>query len=117
MTMSVKTLLAPMIVAGALVPALALAGDNAKTVKYEGDLSARAVCLSIVYDDVDGLEDAFRHGRSYPLEREHLAYECNSMALDEFAFTQNAVEVSDYLAPKFGNRGRVTIEQVGSIED
>ncbi len=95
-----------------------LAGGSEKTrVVYEGESSAKAVCMSIVYDDVDGLQDAFRHGRSYPLERSHLAYECNSMGLDEFAFTQNAVQVSDYLAPKFGRKGTVTIEQVGSINE
>lgn len=95
---------------------LAGGSENVRVV-YKGDSSAQAVCMSIVYDDVDGLQDAFRHGRSYPLERSHLAYECNSMRLDDFAFTQNAVQVSDYLAPKFGREGTVTIEQVGSITD
>jgi hypothetical protein len=75
------------------------------------------VCMSIVYDDVDGLKDAFRHGRTSPLERSHLMYECNRLDLDEFAFTQNAASVSEYLAPMFGRDGVVTIEQVSGIDD
>ncbi|GHD06218.1 hypothetical protein GCM10007052_00710 [Halioglobus japonicus] len=39
------------------------------------------------------------------------------MQLDEFAFAHNAAQISEYLAPKFGRRGQVTIEQVGSLED
>ena len=89
--------------------------EDAKTkVLYSGDDAARNVCVSIVYDDLDGLRRAFRVGRSYPLERSHLAYECNNMPLDDFALSQNAMQVSGYLALKFGRSGTVTIEQVGS---
>lgn len=84
---------------------------------YKGEGSAEAVCMSIVRDSVPGVRRALRQGRTQRLERSHLVYECNRMALDEFAFTVNAVEVSTYLAPMFGNDGRVTIEQVGSIQD
>jgi hypothetical protein len=85
-------------------------------VVYHGDYSAKYVCLPIVYADVTSLRRAFRNGKSYHMERSHLTYRCNEMALDEFALTQNAGQVSRYLAPKFGHdRGRVTIEQVGSI--
>ncbi len=84
---------------------------------YKGDDTARAVCMSIVGDDVEGLEYALRRGKSSHLEQTHLAYECNSMQLDEFAFTMNADSVSDYLAPKFGREGVVTVEQVGSINN
>jgi hypothetical protein len=86
-------------------------------VVYRGDDSARHVCMSIVHDDVSGLRRAFRNGKNQRMERSHLAYRCNEMALDEFAFTQNADQVSSYLAPQFGHdKGQVTIEQVGSIE-
>ena len=85
--------------------------------RYQGHDTARAVCMSIVDDDVEGLQYALRRGKSSHLERTHLAYECNSMRLDEFAFTMDADSVSDYLAPKFGREGVVTVEQVGSINN
>ena len=90
--------------------------ETQQKVLYRGDNSAKGVCMSIVYDDVNGLARALRSGKLYPLEKTHLAYKCNDMALDEFAFTQNAEQVSDYLAPRFGGqRGHVSVEQVGSI--
>ena len=92
-------------------------GDAKETVTYKGESSAKEVCMAIVDDDVNGLKDAFRHGRLSPLERSHLLYECNKQDLDEFAFTMNADSVSEYLAPKFGREGVITIEQVGSIND
>ncbi len=96
----------------------ALAQQEGKVhVVYKGDPSAKGVCMSIVRDDLAGLRAAFRHGRRQLLERSYLVYECNDMPLDEFAFNQNAMEVSDYLAPKFGREGHVTIEQVSSIDD
>ena len=88
--------------------------DHANRVVYKGDPSAREVCMSFVRDDVDGLRDAFHREQSRILERSHLAYECNSMPLDEFALTQNADSVSAYLAPRFGRQGTVTVEQVVS---
>ncbi|TDG14140.1 hypothetical protein E2F43_11745 [Seongchinamella unica] len=94
-------------------------GDQNGTVVYiyEGEISARDICMSIVYDDVHGLKHALRHERRTLLERSHLLYECNDMGLDEFAFTMGAEDVSQYLAPKFGREGVVTVEQVGSIND
>ncbi len=92
-------------------------GDERENVVYKGESAAKEVCMAIVHDDVDGLRDAFRHGRLSPLERSHLLYECNDQDLDEFAFTMDAASVSEYLAPKFGREGVVTIEQVGSIND
>lgn len=93
-------------------------GKQSTVSKYEGDASAKGVCMSIVYDDVKGLRKAFRKGRNYPLERSYLHYECNDLALDEFALTQNAVNVGNYLSPKFGGRhGSVSIEQIGAVTD
>ncbi len=92
------------------------AGEQVRLV-YKGESSAEAVCMSIARDSVPELRRAFRQGRSRLLERSHLQYECNNLALDEFAFTMNAVSVSTYLAPIFGDEGHVTIEQVGSLEN
>ncbi len=90
--------------------------NHATKTVYKGDPSAREVCMSIVRDDVDGLRDAFHREKSTIIERSHLAYECNSMPLDEFALTQDAQSVSEYLAPRFGREGTVTVEQVVSTD-
>lgn len=94
-----------------------IAGDSGQSVRYRGDQTARTVCMSIVRDDVDSLDRALsRGGEYYASRRIHETYECNRLPLDEFAFTQNAEAVSAYLAPMFGP-GRVTIEQVTSIQE
>lgn len=95
----------------------ATAGQAGKSVRYQGDQTARTVCLSIVDDDVVRLDRALNQRGSYYSRRSvHETYQCNRLPLDEFAFTQNAVEVSAYLAPLYGS-GRVTIEQVSSIDE
>jgi hypothetical protein len=113
----ITQMVAVMAVAGFGTATVQAHDDHATSVVYKGDPSAREVCMSIVRDDVDGLRDAFHRERSQLFERSHLAYECNSMALDEFALTQDAESVSEYLAPRFGREGTVTVEQVVSIEN
>jgi hypothetical protein len=108
--------LAMLAVAGFSAGALQAHEDHAKRVVYKGDPGAREVCMSIVRDDVNGLRDAFHREQSRILERSHLAWECNSMPLDQFALTQDAESVSEYLAPRFGREGIVTVEQVVSAD-
>jgi hypothetical protein len=96
---------------------LAAAGDAAGKARYKGDSTARAVCMSIVRDDVSALDRALNQKSNYYDARNiHLSYRCNAMALNEFAFNQSAVEVAQYLAPMF-REGTVTIEQVSSIDE
>ena len=110
----VKTIKALVLVGVVSTPAWA---DEQVRIVYKGEGSAEAVCMSIARDSVADLRRAFRQGRTQRLERSHLLYECNRLALDEFAFSMNADSVSTYLAPLFGNDGRVTVEQVGSIQE
>ena len=107
---------AKILVLAGVVATPSWAGEQVRLV-YKGESSAEAVCMSIARDSVPDLRRAFRHGRTRILERSHLVYECNDLALDEFAFTMNAVNVSTYLTPMFGDEGHVTIEQVGSLEN
>lgn len=99
----------------ALTTASVQAGDRDSGVVYQGDDSAKSVCMSIVRDDVPGLKKAFFRGRAFRFERSHLMYRCNDLRLDEFAFTQSAERTYSYLAPMYPSQGRVTVEQVGSI--
>ena len=112
-----------MLAAGGVAVTLAVgsawtaAGEAGKSARYQGDRSAQTVCMSIVADDVQRLDRALNEqGNYYSRRSVHESYECNRLPLDEFAFSQNAVEVSAYLAPLYGT-GTVTIEQVSSIDD
>ncbi len=112
-----------MLVAGGVAVTLAVAsawtaaGEAGKSARYQGDWSARTVCMSIVADDVERVDRALnKQGNYYSRRSVHESYECNRLPLNEFAFTQNAIEVSAYLAPLYGS-GTVTIEQVSSIDD
>ena len=101
----------------AVASAWSTAGEAGKSARYQGDQTARTVCMSIVADDVQQLDRALQQKSNYYSQRTvHESYQCNHMPLDEFAFTQDAVEVSAYLEPLYGT-GTVTIEQVGSIND
>jgi hypothetical protein len=93
-------------------------GDSHNTAIYKGDASARNVCMSIVRDDVGALKSALRSERRAAYERTNAHFQCNSLALDEFAFQQGAEATGSYLAPLYGHpRGSVRIEQVGTIEE
>ena len=88
------------------------------TAIYKGDAVARNVCMSIVKDDVGALKSALRSERRAAYERTNAHFQCNSLALDEFAFQQGAEATGSYLAPLYGHpRGSVRIEQVGTIEE
>lgn len=90
--------------------------DSHARVTYEGDAGARNVCMSIVQDDVVALKSALRSERRAAYERTNTHFQCNSLALDEFAFQQGSESASSYLAPMYGHpRGSVRIEQVGKI--
>ena len=91
--------------------------DSHSKVVYKGDAGARKVCLSIVKDDVNALKSALRSERRAAYERTNAHFQCNSLALDEFAFQQGAESAGSYLAPMYGHpRGSVSIEQVGTIQ-
>jgi hypothetical protein len=97
--------------------AWATAGEAGKSARYQGDQTARTVCMAIVADDVQTLDRALHQKSNYYSQRSvHESYQCNRLPLNEFAFTQTAIEVSTYLAPLYGT-GTVTIERVGSIND
>ena len=72
-----------------ILAAPAWAADSSNVV-YKGQETAKAVCMSILRDDVMDLRRAFKNARSHPLERSHLAYECNQMPLDDFAVAMGA---------------------------
>ena len=88
-------------------------------VSYAGEGSAKTLCAAIVSDDVPRLKGSLRALRSsgHRTERVHEQYECNSMALDEFAFSMGSDATGSYLESLYeGPQGTVSIEQVGSIE-
>lgn len=118
--MSKRMWLAPagaMVLACSVVAGSASAGESGRSVRYHGDRTAQAVCMSIVHDSVRQLDRALKQsGNYYDARNAHLSYRCNDLALNEFAFSQSAVEVGAYLAPLYGD-GTVTIEQVSSIND
>lgn len=94
-------------------------GQHAAVV-YAGEGSAKGLCAAIVEDDVLRLKGSLRSLRSsgHRTERVHEQYECNSMALDEFAFSMGSDATGSYLESLYeGPKGTVRIEQVGSIEE
>ena len=102
------------------VSTLAQAHDGRHAaVVYAGEGSAKGLCAAIIEDDVLRLKGALRSLRSsgHRTERVHEQYACNSMALDEFAFSMGSDATGSYLENLYeGPEGTVRIEQVGSIE-
>lgn len=92
------------------------AAEESKVV-YQGDSTARSVCMAIVKDDVSQLKSNLRSIKinEKSLKPIHESFRCNDLALDEFAYQVEATDSSDYLAEIFDREGNVVVEDVASL--
>lgn len=105
------------------VGALALLGSGMTAyaadsgVRYEGDRTAKSVCMSITKDDVSTMKNSLRRAARFspiPLNKIHKYYTCNDLALIDFAYEWKATNTIGYLESRGERRGSVTMEEVAS---
>lgn len=78
-----------------------------KKYRYEGDASAKTVCMAIAKDQVNRLHRALRANKiGFVDNKVHKRFACNGKDLLSFAQDIGATDVERFLSPKFSDRAK-----------
>ncbi len=86
-----------------------------KKIVYEGDTSAKSICVAIAKNQVNRLNRALKNQKFTRLDNSvHERFTCNGKDLLSFAQEMNSPLAANYLAPKFDQQSGASA--VASIE-
>jgi len=91
----------------------AFAEKTEKKYIYEGDESARSLCMSIAKNQLNRFNRVLRYKRAGLTDTTvHKRFTCNGKDLLSFAEEMNAKDIAHYLAPKYNKQSSTEIVSI-----